>query len=179
MKNLFKFIEDRYPEYPTPFKAKLIYYPESITEKDLIVKGDLDLHNTKITQLPDNLQVEGSLNLRGTKITQLPDNLKVKRSLDISKTPITKFPNNIQVGEAIHASDTPITSLPDKLQVGWGREGGLYLYNTKISEIPKFLEVNGDLGLGGTPLVEKYTRDEIKQMIKDKFGYIAGNIYMT
>jgi hypothetical protein len=132
MKNLFKFIEDRYPEYPTPLKWKLLNEPDSITEEDLMVKGNLDLKNTKITQLPDNLKVEGYLDLYDTKITQLPDNLKV--------------------------------------------EGNLYLNNTKITQLPDNLKVRGTLWLVVTPIAKKYSKDQIRQMIKDKGGYIKGDI---
>jgi hypothetical protein len=40
-------------------------------------KGDLDLSDTPITELPDNLTVGGSLYLSDTQIKELPDNLKV------------------------------------------------------------------------------------------------------
>ena len=50
--------------------------------------GSLDLRNTPITQLPDNLTVGGWLNLSGTKITQLPDNLTVGGGLYLRNTPI-------------------------------------------------------------------------------------------
>lgn len=39
--------------------------------------GNLDLRDTAITTLPDNLTVRGSLDIDGTKITALPDNLTV------------------------------------------------------------------------------------------------------
>ena len=37
----------------------------------------LNLGNTNITELPNNLNVNGYLNLGGIKITELPDNLTV------------------------------------------------------------------------------------------------------
>jgi hypothetical protein len=43
--------------------------------------GSLDLENTQITELPDNLTVGGDLDLSDTPITELPDNLTVGRSL--------------------------------------------------------------------------------------------------
>lgn len=45
--------------------------------------GWLNLRDTQITALPDNLTVGGWLNLRGTQITTLPDNLTVGGSLDL------------------------------------------------------------------------------------------------
>ena len=52
--------------------------------------GNLDLSNTKITSLPDNLTVGGSLYLGNTPITSLPDNLTVGGNLYLSNTPITR-----------------------------------------------------------------------------------------
>jgi len=132
VKNLFKFIEDRYPEYRAPLKWKLLHDFDSITEKDLIVKDNLYLSDAKITQLPDNLQVEGYLNLYNTKITQLPNNLQV--------------------------------------------EGYLALENTKITQLPDNLKVGGTLWLVATPIAKKYSKDQIRQMIKDKGGYLKGGI---
>jgi hypothetical protein len=60
------------------------------------VGGDLYLHGTKITELPDNLSVGGDLYLHGTKITELPDNLSVGGDLDLSGTPITTLPDRIR-----------------------------------------------------------------------------------
>jgi len=50
--------------------------------------GDLDLSNTKITSLPDNLKVGGSLYLSDIPITSLPDNLKVGGNLDLRNTKV-------------------------------------------------------------------------------------------
>jgi hypothetical protein len=65
-------------------------------------KYDLDLRNTQITSLPDNLAVNGSLDLRNIQITSLPDNLTVKGSLWLNNTKITSLPDNLTVkGEII------------------------------------------------------------------------------
>jgi hypothetical protein len=117
-------------------------------------KGDLDLGNTPIISLPDNLSVGGDLDLRNTPLTSLPDNLSVGGYLDLY--------------------NTKITSLPDNLNVG----GGLYLRNTPITSLPNNLSVGGNLDLENTPLSKKYTKEQIKQMIKDNGGYVKGNIYI-
>jgi hypothetical protein len=117
-------------------------------------KGDLDLGNTPITSLPDNLNMGGDLNLANTPITSLPDNLNM--------------------GGDLNLYNTKITSLPDNLSVG----GNLYLENTKITSLPDNLNVGGGLYLGNTPLSKKYTKEQIKQMIEDKGGYVKGNIYI-
>ena len=111
-------------------------------------KGNLDLSDTPITKLPDNLKIGGSLDLRNTKITSLPDNLKV--------------------GGSLYLNDTPITSLPDNLEV----EDSLYLYNTSITSLPKDLKVEDDLYLSNTPLSRQYTEEQIEQMVLGVNGII-------
>jgi hypothetical protein len=113
-------------------------------------KGDLNLSNTPITSLPDNLQVGGYLDLENTPITSLPDNLQVGGSLSLINTPITSLPDNLQVGGNFYLINTPITSLPDNLQVG------------------------GYLSLINTPLSKKYTEEQIKQMVPG----VEGKIYI-
>ena len=111
-------------------------------------KGDLDLHDTPITSLPNNLQVGGNLNLYSSKITSLPSNLKVGGGLNVSYTPITSLPDNLQVGGSLDLTNSKITSLPNNLQVG----GFLDLYNTPISK--------------------KYTKKEIRKMVPGVKGKI-------
>jgi hypothetical protein len=112
-------------------------------------KDDLDLRNTPITSLPDNLtHVGGYLDLDNTKITSLPDNLRVGGYLDLSYTPITSLPDNLKVGRHLYLSYTKITSLPDNLRV------------------------DGDLYLRNTPLSKKYSINQLKQL----FPNIKGDI---
>jgi hypothetical protein len=66
LKNFFKFLEDKEGKNP-PSKYKFLYDQESLTPEDLNIKGSLDLINTKITSLPNNLTVEGNLYLRVLK----------------------------------------------------------------------------------------------------------------
>jgi hypothetical protein len=53
-------------------------------------KGDLDLSNTPITSLPNNLTIGGDLSLSNTPIESLPDNLTIEGSLYLMFTPISK-----------------------------------------------------------------------------------------
>ena len=80
------------------------YYNEILKEngKIKVVGGSLDLRNTNITELPDNLTVGGYLDLSDTNITELPDNLTVGGSLDLSDTNITELPDNLMVNNNIY-----------------------------------------------------------------------------
>jgi hypothetical protein len=119
----------------------------------VVVSGnlDLDLSNTPITSLPDNLHVSGYLNLQGTQITSLPDNLHVRGWLDLDGTPITSLPDNLYVGGFLWLRYCKnLTSLPDNLHVG----GDLFLGGTPITSLPDNLVVGDDtmIYIYGTPL---------------------------
>ena len=107
--NLFKFIEDKKPQYKIPFKVKLIHAPETLTKEDLNVKGDLDLNDTPIQSLPNGLEVEGDLWLISSQIQSLPDNLRVGGYLYLSYTPIQSLPNGLKVGGDLLLINTPLS----------------------------------------------------------------------
>ena len=94
-------------------------------------KGDLDLANTPITSLPDNLTyVGGSLYLHGSKITSLPDNLEVKGHLALSETPITSLPDNLKVGGILELYDIPLAKKYTKEEIRKmvpGVRGSIYM----------------------------------------------------
>ena len=146
-------------------KEYLINIGEKFEEKDgaITVGGWLDLSDTGITSLPDNLTVGGGLYLRGTGITSLPDNLTVGGGFDLSDTGITSLPDNLTVGGWLDLRDTGITSLPDNLTVG----GGLYLRDTGITSLPDNLTVGGRLDLSDTGIT-KEERDKVKKPDKQK-----------
>ena len=96
---------------------------------------------------------KGNLDLSNlNEKVKLPDNFTVGGNLSLSNTQITSLPNNLKVGGALYLNHTPITSLPDNLTVG------------------------GTLYLGNTPLSQNHTEEEIRKMIKDKGGFVKGNI---
>ena len=95
---------------------KLILQGKEVTK----VIGNLNLHGTPITALPDNLKVGGNLWLSGTKITSLPDNLKVSGNLYLGGTQITALPDNLTVHGDLWINSTPnldTNNLPSSLVV--------------------------------------------------------------
>ena len=125
------------------------------------IGGNLWLFNTQITSLPDDLRVGGGLYLYNTPITSLPNNLHVGGSLTLSYTKITSLPNNLHVGGYLDLRHTPITSLPNNLRV----DGSLYLENTQITSLSDNLHVGGSLWLRNTPVSRKYTEEQIRAML--------------
>jgi hypothetical protein len=151
--NFFKFLEKK-KGTETPLRVKFLYAPDEITDEDLNVEGDLDLSYTSITSIPDNLQVGGHLDLENTNIETLPDNLKVGGFLDLDNSLITSLPDNLKVGGTLNIKNTDIKTLPNNLQVG------------------------GFLDLINTPIAKKYTKEEVRNMIEDKGGYVKEFIYV-
>ncbi|PAV08408.1 hypothetical protein CBG25_03935 [Arsenophonus sp. ENCA] len=77
----------------------------------IFVDGNLDLHDTSITRLPDNLRVGGWLDLGGTSITRLPDNLSVGGWFNLRRTGISSLPDNLKVNRFIHLHPEEITNI--------------------------------------------------------------------
>ena len=107
------------------------------------------LTNEPLTE--DDLHINGNLDLTFSKIESLPEGLNVSGDLNLT------FCENI-------------SSLPEGLIV----RGNLRLFDSKITFLPEGLKVEGWLDISNTNL-EKYTDDEIRDMIKP--GFIEGKIY--
>jgi hypothetical protein len=107
--NLFKFVEDKYPEYKTPTALKILN-GDTLTEEDLNIKGDIDLSYTRIASLPDNLTISGYLFLRGcTKLRSLPNNLTVSIGVILyGCTNLERLGRNLSIGGGIILKDTAI-----------------------------------------------------------------------
>jgi hypothetical protein len=185
--NLFKFIEDKEPQYKS-FVAKFTNEPETLTPEDLNVKGDLAFSSPRIASLPDNLNVSGDIELLNTSITSLPDNLNIDGNLWLTSMMITTIPSSLKVGGYIRIENTEITSLPDNFKTNGdlslhyalitslpnNLDIGLDLsiYDTPLTTIPKNLKVNGNLTLVNTPISKKYTKEQLKQMLPGVKGDI-------
>ena len=99
------------------------------------------------------------------------------RSIPI-KLKITKFhdlltPDDLKVGGNLDLEESLMKSLPDNLEVG----GNLEIQYSQIESLPNNLKIEGNFDVAGTPLREKYSREEIKRMVEDKGGYIKGEIW--
>jgi hypothetical protein len=113
-------------------------------------EGDLILMYSQIKFLPRNLtKVGGNLNLMYSQIEKLPDNLIVNGYLWLDNC------KNLQ-------------SLPNGLKV----YGDLDLRFTNITFLPSDLEVGGILYLFGTPIANRYTKEQIREMIPGVKGRI-------
>jgi hypothetical protein len=110
IRKIFNFLEKE-ENRKKPFIYKLTFN-ELITKEELVVDGDLDLSNFKITSLPEGLKVGRVLDLTDSDIETLPEGLEVGHSLWL-------------------AGCWGLTSLPKGLKVG----GNLYIYRTKFTEI--------------------------------------------
>lgn len=116
--NFFKFLEDKVGRR-VPLKLKLLNDPESITEKDLYVYDDLDLSDSGIKALPDNLTIRYSLDLTYCPIKTLPKNLKVGGNLVLYESEIESLPKDLEVEGDLNIRNTPLANkYLDKFSVG-------------------------------------------------------------
>jgi len=93
-------------------------------------KGDLNLTNTPITSLPQDLKVKGYLDLDGSKITSLPPGLTVGGSLHLRNTLITSLPQGLTVGGSLDLGKTPISKKYNEEQIKQmvpGVKGNIYI----------------------------------------------------
>ncbi len=149
--NIFEFIKKNNNKNK-PLRWKLINN-EPLTDDELNIEGNLNLTDSKITQLPKGLKVGDNLNLLGSIITSLPEGLEVGATLDLSYSDIRTLPEGLEVGDSLWLIGCwLITSLPKGLHVG----GDLYIFRTNFT---------------------KLSNDEIRDMIKP--GFIGGEIYRT
>lgn len=92
---------------------------------------------------------------------------KDKQQIRIAYQEIKEYIKNGSKGD-LSLTNTPITQLPAGLKVRFS----LYLNNTRITQLPADLKVGGDLYLSGTPMAEKYTEEQLKQMLPGVRGAI-------
>ena len=113
---------------------------------------------------------EGYLNLRGTNIESLGSLTSVGSSLDLRGTNIESLGNLTSVGGSLDLRTTNIESLGALTSVG----GNLNLTGCKkLTSLGNLTSVGGILDLKRTPISRKYSREEIRQMIK-----VDGDIYL-
>jgi hypothetical protein len=74
IRSIFKFLENE-ENIRAPFMWKWLNN-EPLTEDDLHINGDLDLTDSTLKSLPDNLQVKGNMITRFSKIEELPKDRK-------------------------------------------------------------------------------------------------------
>jgi hypothetical protein len=111
-----------------------------------------------------------------TKLENHPDDIQYKHNgnLELINTPITKLPNDLYVEGGLELNDcVKLTKLPDNLYV----EGDLNLFNCRnITELPNKLYVEGFFIIVKTKLANKYSDEEIYEMVRLGGGEIKGDI---
>lgn len=109
-----------------------------ITDTEVVFKGNLNLYETNIKELPEGLIVEGDLNLRRASIDKLPKKIYVKGRLSLINCSIKELPEDLIIGGDLALGGSSIKSLPKGLNVG----GSLFLNGaSSIFELPEDLKV--------------------------------------
>jgi len=75
--------------------------------KVMEIRSSLDLYGTPITELPKGIKVvNGSLDICNTKVSKLPNNLVVSTAFALCNTPIEKLPEGLIVGDELDLRET-------------------------------------------------------------------------
>jgi hypothetical protein len=169
--NLFKFIENKYPEYRAPVILKLANN-DFLNKEELNITDDIDLrYSISLKSLPKGLNVEGDLKLNFTNLKSLPEGLRVGVDLDLRGcTSLESLPEGLSVGGTLDLDYcNNLASLPEGLTV----VRNLYLRNTRLTSLPKDISVGGYIDLRSTPISKKYKEYELEEM----YPGIKGGIY--
>lgn len=115
--------------------------------------------------------IGGSLNLRDEYIESLGNLTSVGGGLYLTRCyDLTSLGNLTSVGSFLDLRGTKIETLGNLTSVG----GGLNLYKCEnITSLGYLTSVGGYLNLEDTPISKKYSRDEIRQMIR-----VGGDLYL-
>lgn len=87
-----------------------------ILPRGLEVDGLAFFSHLPVTKVSEGTKINGSLNLGDTLVASLPDNLYVEDRLTLRNAPITTLPRGLKVGE-LDVRQTKIVQLPDDLVV--------------------------------------------------------------
>lgn len=105
-----------------------------------------------------------------------PDDIQYRYegNLVLSSSIVKKLPNDLYVNGYFDLTDCKkIRNLPDKLYV----KSSLYLEGCKeLINLPDKLHVGRNLLIGDTPLADRYSDEEIKDIVTSTGGIIIGSI---
>jgi len=83
--------------------------------KSITINGSLDLGNTGIDKLPDNLKVDSWVDLLGTNLTELPNNFEVGMNLFLGDIELTSLPKNLKLHGNTYTSNENTRRLLSKV----------------------------------------------------------------
>jgi hypothetical protein len=121
-----------------------------------------DYMGSRIQSLGNLTSVGGNLNLYKSKIEFLRNLTSVGGYLDLYESKIKSLGNLTSVGGSLDLSESKVESLGNLTSVG----GSLNLSGTQIKSLGNLTSVGGNLDLRDTPLSKKYTKEEIRKIVK-------------
>ncbi len=122
-----------------------------------------DYMGSRIQSLGNLTSVGGNLNLYKSNIKSIGNLTSVGGYLDLYDcTNLTSLGNLTSVGGSLDLSESKVESLVNLTSVG----GSLNLSGTQIKSLGNLTSVGGNLDLRDTPLSKKYTKEEIRKIVK-------------
>jgi hypothetical protein len=135
------------------------------------VSSDLELRDTDVETLGNLVKVDGILDLTSCKNLQSLGNLEYVGALDLQECLNLKSLGKLKhVGRWLDLRGAKLKSFGDLEYVG----GSLDISRTNIESLGNLEYVGGNLDLRRTPLSEKYTEEEIRNMVE-----VVGKIFIN
>jgi hypothetical protein len=113
-----------------------------------VINRSLNLANTGLERLPDNLTVEGNLSIDFNPIVSLPVGLTVHGHLSFANTTITELPSDLAV-KSLTIRGSLIQELPPGLRVN-----SLKLIGSAITRLPDDISIKDSLLIENTDVTE-------------------------
>ena len=120
----------------------------------LSIRGNLNLSDCHLEELPDFLEVSNDLIIENSSIGKLPAGLKVLGSLKANGSQLSSLNSEHGIGKSISVKGCPIHTLPQELFV----DGNLDISQTRISSFGKSTIITGDL-VAENSCIETLPRD--------------------
>ena len=111
-------------------------------------RDDVDLSDSSLASMPENLNFQGTLDIDGTPMTELPAGLIVRSHLWARNTKITKIGPGVKVGGKLTLAGSPITVIP--ADIGFD---SLDITNCPVTELPEGLKLD-TLNIQGTQITK-------------------------
>ena len=122
----------------------------------------LILRNTKLTHIPSWVKiVNGSLDIAQSNIEEIPDDLTITGGITAYDSKLRNFTRNI-VGGTLDIANTQVTKLPTGLIV----KGSLDVSGLQFEEIPKDLKIYGKSFFIMSSNLEQFSDKELHKMYK-------------
>ena len=149
-------------------------YPGEELPDDLkFVDGSLNLSNSNIRRLPENLEIAGALTLHAVEADVIIPDSVTYSGLDISMSGVSKVPGNRTINFLYIADNWNVKTLPNGLAML-----DLDATTSMLEYIPKDIKVFQSVYISETPFIESFVHEgRLQHMDSDRIVELLKIMY--